>query len=262
MKRTVSALVALLALCVVGIQSAHATLILLVTESGGVPIPIVDNGPLDDNLIDPGVITVKTALLNLSLTNFQFSALGAQSNVLTGTPFSDEQGTLDQTGAAVRTGTAGVQTLFIEATDTDYLFPDGNPKFLDSSGSVTFRNTTGSDSSTFQSFFDPGNVPFATTIPSPLLAFLAPTGAGPFSDGDDAPSTPLGAQPIPYSLTNQTLITLGANATSTGIRSAQFAGSTIVTAVPQVIPEPSSFVLFGAGLLGLVATVRRRRKTG
>jgi hypothetical protein len=56
-------------------------------QFGGPTIPIVDDGPLDTNVIDPGVITVDTQSLNLLLVNFRFSDLGSESNGLIGTPF-------------------------------------------------------------------------------------------------------------------------------------------------------------------------------
>ena len=68
---------------------------LIIAESAGPTIPITDNGALDT---DPtvGVINVNTTLLNLSLVNYQFTALGSNSN----SPGTAAIGFLSQNGTA------------------------------------------------------------------------------------------------------------------------------------------------------------------
>src|SRR6476660_9153984 len=96
-------------------------------------------------------------------------------------------------------------------------------------------------SRTFQSYFDPTNTSGGTTIPSPLLAFIPPVGIGPFATSNSV-TTPLGAQPIPFSLTNQTVFTSPAG--GVGTPRDQFNGATVVVAVP----EPATALLAGLAL--------------
>jgi len=238
-------------------RPARADFEILVTETGGPTIPIVDDGPLDTNTTDPGVITVNTGALNGLLTHFTFSDLGAESNRLTGTPFSNDTATLSQTGTVGRSTLAGSFTITVTAFDTDYLFPAGNPKTMVNAASDTFRFTTAGDSRTFQGFFDPTNsTPPGPGIPSPLLAFVPPNGIGPFSTSNPGVTTPLGTQPIPFGISNTTVITLGSSTSAQSAQRDQFTGATSITAVP----EPASVGLVALGL-GLVGFGRLRRRT-
>jgi len=251
--RTIGALALALALA----PAARADFEILVTEGGGPTIPIVDDGPLDGNTTDPGVISVNTGALNALLVNFTFSDLGAESNRLTGTPFSNDTASLSQTGTAIRSTLAGTATITVTAFDTDFLFPSANPKTMVNSASDTFRFTAAGDSRTFQGFFDPTNsTPPGPGIASPLLAFVPPAGTGPFSTSNPGVTTPLGTQPIPFGISNTTVITLGSSTSAQSAQRDQFTGATSITAA---VPEPASVGLVALGL-GLVAFGRLRRR--
>jgi len=244
-----------LALTLALAPAARADFEILVTEGGGPTIPIVDDGPLDTNLT-PGIITVSTTGLNALLVNYNFSDLGAESNRLSGTPFSNDPASLSQTGTAIRSTLGGVATITVQAFDTDYLFPAGNPKTMTTAASDTFRFTTAGDSRTFQSFFDPTNAtPPGPGIPSPLLVFVPPVGVGPFGTSNPGVTTPLGAQPTPFGISNTTVITLGPSTSAQTVQSDQFTGATTITAVP----EPASVCLVVLGL-GFVAARRLRSR--
>jgi len=247
-----------LALAVALAPAARADFEIIVTEGGGPALPaIVDNQPGDLNPAI-GAITVDPALINPLLTNFTFSDLSAESNRTTGTPFSNDAATLSQTGTVLRSGNlTGSFSITITAFDTDYNFPMGNPKTMTTSASDTFRFTTAGDSRTFQSFFDNTNsTPPGPGLASPLLAFVPPTGTGPFSTSNPGVDTPLGTQPIPFGISNTTVITLGSSASAQSAQRDQFTGATTITAVP----EPASVGLVALGL-GLLAVGRARRRT-
>lgn len=224
--------------------TSRAAFTLFVTENGGAAIPIVDGGALDNDGTVNGIINVNTGGLNALLADFQFNTLSGVSNALTGSGLDDA--TVRQTGDVIRTGATGTGTISIVALEDNFLFPDGNPKFMRTSASDTFTNTNAGDSRTFQSTFN-------DSINSPLLAFVPPTGPGPFSTSNPGVITNLGDQDIPFSLSNTTVITLGAN---NGAASGdQFTGATTVTA----IPEPGAFALVLLGLPALVISRRVRR---
>jgi hypothetical protein len=238
-----------------GAQAAHAGFVMTVVESGGPLIPIFDDGPLDVDTIDPGIINVNTAALNVLLGNYQFTTLGSTSNRRSGAPLSGDPAFLSQTGAVQRITTAGNSSITIKAYDTDFLFPSGTQMTTAASDTFTFMES--GSSRTFQSGFDPGNFdPPGAGIPSPLLAFVPPTGIGPFSTSNPGVVTPLGTQTVPYGLNNTTVITLGPKAT-TAKPTDQFTGSTTVTGA--VAPEPGSGLLMLVGG-GALALRRRRRK--
>ena len=223
-----------------------------VQETGGAPVLITDNAALDTNSL-VGAIRADTAALNLALVDFEFVTLGASSNAATGTPGSDDAASLSQTGEVVRVGNDPVSTLSITVSDNNFTFPSSNPKFMGSSASDTFTFVSTGDSRSFQSFFDPGNIGGAETIPSPLLVFVPPPGIGPVSTSGTAPLTLLGTQPTPFAITSKTQITLGPEGAFSDPPRDQFTGATIITA----IPEPAAAILGCAGLIALVLRPRR-----
>jgi hypothetical protein len=234
--------------------AARADFEILVTEGGGPTIPIVDGGPLDNNPGDPTIIDVNTAGLNALLVDYNFSQLGATSNRLTGTPFSNDAASLSVSGNAFRSTLAGVATITVQAFDTDYLFPAADPKTMTTAAADIFRNTTAGDSRTFQSSFDPSNsTPPGPGVTSPLLAFVPPVGTGPFGTSNPGVATPLGAQPTPFGISNTTVITLGPSSSAQSAQSDQFSGATTITAVPE--PASVCLVVVGLGLM----TARRLR---
>jgi len=223
--------------------------------------PIQDGGPNDLNMA-AGAITVDIGALNAALAGFniplEFDSVEASSNELTA-PFTNTPATLTQSGAVRYTSTAGGPALItVQASDHDYNHPNLPIKFLDSSASATFTNVVAGNLDAFQSFFDPTNTPhFVQAIPSPISLLLPTLARNPSSDANTAATTPLGVQPIPFALTNQSNLILGPSVTLDNQAKISFGGSTRVTAV---VPEPASMVLLllGVPVVGFVRARNRR----
>jgi hypothetical protein len=238
-----------------GRAARAASLELIVTESGGAPITIGDNTSLDT---DPtvGVINVDTnpaTGINLLLTNYMFTALGANSN----SPGTAALGFLSQNGTA-QLLLGGTGSITVLASDIDYNRPNVPPGTMHSSASNTYTNATAGNTDTFQSWFNGTNTLGAKETPSPVVT-LTSTAGNPNSQSGDAAPTPI-TLVTPYGLTNQKVITLTGGAVG-ALAQDQYTGSTTITG-GTVIPEPASMALMLTALPVAVFGVVRRRKAG
>jgi hypothetical protein len=231
-------------------EARAGSLELLVTETGGPTIPITDNGGLDT---DPtvGVINVNTTLLNLSLVNYDFTVLGANSN----SPGTSANGLVSQSGTAqlLPGGTGSITTL---ASDVDYSLPNIPPGSMKSSASSTFTNATSGNIDTFQSWFNGSNTLAAKETPSPIVTLFS-TADNPNSQSGNAAPTPISLN-TPYGLTNENVITLTGGAPGAQAQD-QYTGST-TTVMTSAVPEPTSMALMLATLPVWIFGVMRRRK--
>jgi hypothetical protein len=257
--RSRSLLLTIAGLAVLAVASpARADLFLDILVGGSSVVgQIQDNASPFDTNASVGVITVDVAALNAALAattpNLVFDSLSASSNQASGVPFSNTPAVLTQTGAIQNTALSGAAAnVTILATDHDYNFPL-NPRVLNSSASATFTDVAASNQTNFQSFFNPNNAHFAMVLPSSALTQVPTPGMNPSSDSKTAPSTLLGPQSLPFSLTNRTILTVGPASSANNPAKIGFSGST------RVVPEPAAIALLGLGLpvLGLV---RRRRR--
>src|SRR5262249_46979788 len=133
-------------------------------------IPIPDNSALDTDT-RVGVINVDVAPgsgINLQLSNYQFTQLGADSN----SPGILQGAFLSQSGT-VQLLLGGTGSVSIRASDVDFVLPSGTSGALYSSATSLFRNAPVGDSQAFTSWFNPSNALGGREVATPALAFAS-----------------------------------------------------------------------------------------
>lgn len=226
-------------------SDAQAGPLVLRISSGGNVLSVTDNSGND---ADPALNRVTIAgatLAGMFSTLTTNSTLTASSNqAMAGTDSFSE---LARSTALFQNPGTATTTYVIEASQTDFDYPGGNPKFAEEVHTGSFLNAAGSMVN-FDGFIDQPNTLFgtATLITPDTPTFTATTNGlqpyafvgGPTTFSDDL-----------YALTSRTTTSLTANG------ELQSQSRIVVTAVP----EPSSIAMAGLGLIGLIGVARRRR---
>jgi len=248
--------------CTLGMFTFEARggpLTITVTESGPggtTPVSITDNGLFDLDLrlgfinVDTGQGATQPAGINLSLANYQFSSLSANSNSISNIP--PGSGLLTQNGV-VQLLAGGVGSITVLATDNAYNQPPPGPGTLHTSSTAEFANATNGNTNTFRGWFNSDNALGGFGAPpSPLTTFTA--SGQPASDPHMGQTDTAITLVNPYGLTSRTVITL------TGGAQAQdrFGGTVQTFSAP--IPEPASMALMLGALPVLVFGLMRRRR--
>jgi hypothetical protein len=236
---------------------AHAGILQITVSEGATSYLILDEGPLDTLVAPPPSNINKIQALAAALVFPDYKIVGL--NATTNDPGSTDPGiganlTIGGEVQKLDAGFAGpsASPLIITATDTDYSLPAGG-RVLYSSMSTTDTAVPAGDTRTFESWYNPTNVPYATDVPQgvPVPLSYASTGLPPNSNGQTA--APVGV-PLAslYGLTNTTVITMtGANADMI------FGGTTVV-----LVPEPGALIMIALfGVVLLAAGRSRRRRT-
>ncbi len=245
-KKWVAPILAALAMTALLAPSAQAGFTIAIYENGSaLPAATFTDG-------GTGTIQLTGADINGSLTYFNFLGLTATSTGSTGTPGSNDKAemtvtvSLDRQGLGVIDPT-GVASIKIVATDDQFSFPSGNPKYMTTSASNTFSNDATDSKRTFQSTFDNG----ASPAVSSALATFIPTALN-LSPGQPDQRTDVGSATT-FTLTSTTIITMGP------ATDGQKIGASSTTKI-LAVPEPGSMALGLISLPALLALGRRMRR--
>jgi hypothetical protein len=218
-----------------------------ITE-GATSYVVLDEGPLDTLVAPPpsSVNRIQALAAALVFPDYKIVGLNASTNN-PGTNTLNVGANLTIGGEIQKLTDGTSPSLTITATDTDYTLPSAG-RILQSSMSTTYTATPFGNFRTFESFYNPSNVSYATDVPqgAPVPLSYSSPGLQPNSHGDNAAAVAVSGTGL-YGLTNTTVINLSSSSASV-----IFGGSTVV-----LFPEPGTL-----GLVGLSATLvaaRRRR---
>jgi PEP-CTERM motif len=180
-----------------------------------------------------------------SAPDFTFNGFTASSSQ------ASAEGSLGGVGSIVVNVPSAVLT--IQITETGFTLPPGPNYSMASSSSYTFNGFGTADTLSFQSFATPGQVPFGTGVPSPGHLYDPVLAFG--SDSYNEANTPFSAG-SGYTLTETFVWTVNSTGTFPDFDNLQPTGQTTVSGAS--VPEPSSLVLAGLGLLPMVVIGGRR----
>jgi hypothetical protein len=155
----------------------------------------------------------------------------------------------------VQNNSGAARTLMVDYAINNFTQPAG-PNFLSASQTANWTVTTAGDSQSFQAWERNTNdlvVPGPATATAITALCVSPGGVT-VSCAQSSPDTAI-VVTSPFALTGRQVITMAPGTVG------NFSGTSILSAIPQPVPEPSSaFLLVGTGILMFAGRQWRKRK--
>jgi len=153
---------------------------------------------------------------------------------------------------------SGVDDLTVDFGGSQFTQPVGPGLFLSASDSGSFGQSAATDVLNFQAW---GRATNDLIVPGGTATAISPPcipGAGlTTSCSTVTADVPFNRGAGPYALTGREILHLALGELPATVNSTVAANAT-----PSVVPEPTSLLLFGTGLMGLAARARRRMRKG
>jgi hypothetical protein len=158
--------------------------------------------------------------------------------------------------------TAGATTYRYRVTvaEDNFFVPSPDDKFASSTATARFTNAGTTNQTRYQGWVDPNNT-MAISATGVLSAFgaISPGLHGPWNSTSPSIPNSISTDNGPVAFTEDVPYSLAAQITTTIRRSARVQSGGDLTVSSVIIPEPTSTLLFGTGLIGIAAIIRRRR---
>ena len=265
MKKAILVTLATVALTVGLVRPAQAALFVSVSD-GGTTLTCTFGGACAAGFIQ---VNSNTILFNGIVGQYTINtSVSAGSN----NPGQPGNAQLSVSTTNVSRNTAGNNSLYIWASQDGFTQPPGGSGFLGNAGSASVSHdvTTqvAGDSFFVTSWVDTTNATHnlsgnSNIAPGPGITGNGPCGSiadgSPQSESGDCESPVVAfANSVPFSLTQRSVIFINSIAAGTGERVNTGGTTSVSSTPPTTVPEPGTLLLFGTGLVGLAATVRRR----
>jgi len=187
-----------------------------------------------------------------AITGYNVGAISVTGNQ----PGSNTAGNVLDTKFAV-SHISGVDDLTVDFGGNNFTLPVGPGLFLSASDSGTFGESSATDVANFQAW---GRATNDLIVPTGTATAISPAcipGAGfTTSCSEVTTDVPFMRGAGPYALTGREVLHLALNELPATVNATVAANSQPQT----LVPEPSSLIFFGTGLMGLAAKLRRRMR--